>query len=269
MQARRVSTLVLFSALLFGSLGTAVADHHAEVAGTDRMVAPRGQLVLYVPVHVNLSEDLAFKPVSVAPDIWYGVTEKLTLGLIHSGYAASGFMGSLADGLCFTGEENGCPNVYNSVGLDGRFQLVDGTFSLAADGALFIQPLDPFSMRLKLGVLGTWSKNKLRLLFNPNLAIGLTERDLGNKEVLNIPVALMFAVTARLAIAAQTGLALPFDQTGELYRVPLSLGVHVPVRPSIAIVAAFTLTALAGGDSIQNGFDGRALTAGVLFAPGL
>ena len=53
-------------------------------------------------IDVNMSADAVGKPFSIAPDIYYGVSDKLSVGLTHD------------TGLCLAGEENGCADRHAS-----------------------------------------------------------------------------------------------------------------------------------------------------------
>src|SRR4051812_49216493 len=144
----RKHTTALVCVVLGATLSTARADDTelgpaaptaaaaASSGGTPQLTLPKGRVVLDVYVPINLSDTQAFKPVSISPDLWYGVDDKLTVGLVHSSGGASGFIGTPKTALCLTGTDNGCDKVYNNVGLDARYQLKPGTTELtwALDG---------------------------------------------------------------------------------------------------------------------------------------
>ena len=80
----------------------------------------QGRLLLSGFVEIGLNNGAAFKPISITPDIWYGVTDEITAGLVHSGTGLSGFLGSQGDALCLTGTDNGCAKFYDGpVGVLG------------------------------------------------------------------------------------------------------------------------------------------------------
>ncbi len=214
-------------------------------------------------VDINLSKDAAFKPVSLAPDVWYGVTETLTIGLTHSGLASAGFWGGAGAGICLTGEDNGCPNTLSNTALQARYDLSSALAGLALEGGLILRDFDPFVLGGKVGAV--WGKDlgSLQLAIAPNLQFGLTERDDGNKEVLNIPVSVMFALSEMVVVGAQTGVSLPLSDTGDTWRLPLSLVGQALLSEKYYAFGAFTLTSLAGGELLSTGFDNRVLTLGL------
>ena len=146
---------------------------------------------------MNLSSGAAFKPVSITPDLWYGVNDDVTIGLVHSGVGATGFLDGVGNSLCITGSDNGCGHVYNNVGLDGRIRI---TKPWAVDVGLFINSIsDPFQLAAKLGIDGRWTWNKVSLELQPSFFLGLTNREpmatgmvvvATNTETLYVPATL-------------------------------------------------------------------------------
>ena len=126
------------------------------------------------------------------------MSDELTVGLVHSTRGATGFFGGVGDGLCLTGEENGCGKIYNNLGIDARYHFYrSGGITMAADGGLFARSFDPFALALKVGVTGRWQSGQLAVDLAPSIFAGLTERDpegavdvevTSNKEVFLLPV---------------------------------------------------------------------------------
>ncbi len=159
-----------------GSDGSAAVS--ADVTEERQMTLPAGRWFIQAFAEINLSEDLVAKPISIAPDVWYGVSDVLTIGVVHSARAATGFFGNAGDGLCLTGSDNGCGKVYNSVGIDGRYHFYrEGGITAAADGGLFAQSIDPFQLALKVGAVGRWQSGSVAVELGASLFVGLTERD--------------------------------------------------------------------------------------------
>jgi hypothetical protein len=239
----------------------------------ERVVLPAKRLYARAMLEIELSKGTAFDPVSLAPDVYYGVNPALTVGLVHSSLGATGFIGGSGSSLCFTGA---CDGVYNRVGVDGRYHFATGKVAAAADFGLFVNDFDPFRLALKLGVVGRFRpapSSKLAVDFAPSLFIGITNRepaavmgmmaaDTGNKEVFVVPGTVLYAVNKQLTALVQTGLALPFEKAGDLYFVPLSLGASYAVDKQISVEGAFSLLHLLGGSAIPNGVDARSFTIG-------
>jgi hypothetical protein len=246
----------------------------ASTAGTDQLTLPPSRLLLDAFVGINLSSDAVFKPFSISPDIWYGATEAITVGLVHSGVGASGFLGAPGTALCLTGASNGCADVYPGFGVDVRYKLKTGAFAWAADGGLYVNAFDPFQLAIKLGAIGRWTSDKIAVELAPNLFFGLTNRSPepvmmvaveGNQEILNLPVTGLYALTPKASVALQTGVILPFQNTGDSYAIPLSIGGHFLAMPDLNVSLAFSLPKLVGGGD-DAGVDARVLTLGGTYA---
>ena len=236
--------------------------------GTDQLTLPKGRLVLSAFVEASLVSGAVFKPFSISPDIWYGVNDDLTVGLVHSTPGVTGFVtGGFGDSLCLsgTGVGSGCGKLYDRLALDGRYKLKAGTTVWAADGGLVINSIDAGAISLKAGVAGRWSQGQLAVELEPALFVGLTKRDV-NADVLSLPVAGIYSLDAKLAVSAQTGLILPFKATGDTYAVPLSIGAHYLVTPQLRLLFVFSLPRLVGGNTGGNGFDVRSITIGGAYA---
>src|SRR5678816_1588593 len=130
------------------------------------LVMSANMFQIHLDAFVNLSDNAAGKPVAFAPDIFYGITDRLTVGLTHN------------VGLCVTGETNGCTKVYNDVGLQARF-LIKRTFNLelAAVAGVEAVALDPFALGIRLGALFKYKHGRFAIFVDPSFKIGATHRD--------------------------------------------------------------------------------------------
>lgn len=253
-------------------------DAAATVTEERQMTLPAGRVYVQAFAEINLSEELVAKPFSIAPDLWYGVSDVLTVGLVHSARGKTGFFGGVGNGLCLAGEENGCAKVYNSVGLDARYHFYrEGNLTAAADGGLYLASFDPLQAQLKVGALGRWQGGALALELAPALFAGLTEREpeadengvvvgTNNKEIFFLPATVLYALTAQLGLAGQVGLVVPFNETGDTYAVALSLGAQYMINEKIAADLAFSLPVIAGGELTNSGTESRSITLGVSYA---
>jgi opacity protein-like surface antigen len=261
-----VKKMTIVAAILAASSSAVAVAQEGATTDELQLTLPGGKVFLDAFLEVNLSKDFAFKPVSIAPDIWYGVSDDLTLGLIHSSRGATGLFGGSGDGLCLTGKTKGCPHVYDNIGLDARYHLVrQGILTLAADGGLYAMTFDPFKLDLKLGAIARLQSGAFSFELGPNIFIGLNKRSAGNKEVLAVPATFMYAVVPKVGIAAQFGLLVPFADTS-LTMFGGSLGVQYFATDKLMLDAVFSLPALAGGSKVADGMDMRTFTLGVGYA---
>jgi hypothetical protein len=271
------SILVSFVVLALG--GTAAAESpdepppppkaQAETGPTgEHVVLPAKRLYGQAMLEIEFSTGTAFDPVSLAPDVFYGVTGDFTVGLVHSFAGRTGIIGGTGSSLCVG---DACGGVYNSLGLDGRYEVTSGKVGVAANFGLYVNDVDPFRLALKLGVIGRFRpspSSKLAVDFAPALFLGLTARepvmmgDTGNKEVFTLAATALYDVIPKLTAMLQTGLVVPFEGAGDQYFLPLSLGASYAVNRQLSVQGAFSLLHLAGGGKIPTGFDARSFTIG-------
>ena len=239
------------------------AEATASADGGDQLTLPKGRLLLNAFLGVNLNE--VGKPISLSPDIWYGVTDDITVGLVHSGVGASGFIGVVGTSLCLTGADNGCANLYSNVGADIRYKLKNGMLAYAVDAGVFVADVNAGSLTLvaKLGAVARWHSGPLAVEVQPNAAIGITNRD-AVVDTINLPATVLYTVAPKIDVAGQTGFVLPLKDTGNTYALPLSIGAFFHVNESLTANAAFSLPRLIAGSA--GGTDFRTLTLGGTYA---
>lgn len=256
-----------------GTEPEAVSSSLAASEGADQVTLPKSRVVLDAYFAASLSSGAEFKPFSLSPDVWYGATDDITVGLVHSSVGTSGFIGGAASSLCLAGTANGCADVYSGFGVDARYKLKTGMLAYAAEGGVYVSTLDPFELAVKLGLVARWHSGELAVEASPNLFVGVTNRTTGegmaevttNGETLNLPVTALYAVTPKIAAALQIGIVLPFQATGDTYSVPLSIGGHYHVNESLNANLAFSLPRLVGGGE-GTGVDARSITLGGTYA---
>ena len=242
------------------------------------MTLPGGHLFVQAFAEISLTSDNAFEPFSIAPDLWYGVSDVLTVGLVHSGRASTGLYGGAGSGLCLSGSDGQCPDVYHNIGLDARYHFYrSGGITVSAEGGLFARSFDPFTAALKLGVVGRWQSGAFALDFGPNLFAGLSEREpedgadvmigTNNKETLHLPVTALYGLSEKVGLALQVGAVVPLQDTGDLYTVGASVGGQYMLSNRFMLDLAFSLPMLAKGDAYMvDALDVRTLTLGVGYA---
>lgn len=252
----------------------------APVTAGERVTMPAKRGLLHAQLGINLSTDAVGKPISLSPDIWYGINEKLTVGLVHTGVGTTGVQGLPGTSLCLTGSDNGCGDFYSNVGLDARYTLKSSEkLQLALDAGLFINSLDPFQLSIKVGVAGRYKLGKqLALEFQPSVFFGVTSRDGGgevgaetNKETIVAPANIVYSLNEKIGLLGQLALILPLEDTGDAYLLGLSVGGTYALSKQLSLELIFSLPVLvtgakdAMGDSI-GGVDFRALTLGGSYA---
>jgi hypothetical protein len=239
----------------------------------DQLALPAHKLVVNGFLETSLSKNAAFKPVSISPDIWYGATDEVTLGLVHSSVGSTGFVGGVSDSLCLTGKKNGCRHPYPNVGADVRYRLAS---PFVLDAGIFIRDTDPFQVAVKIGADARWRFDRLTIEVLPSLFFGLNKRSkgIGNKDWLYVPVTVSYEIVNKLELAIQTGVALQWEKAGDNYRIPVALAGRYQVTEKLGLGLAFALPSLIAPsttDATTNkktprGFDVRTLVLGGSYA---
>lgn len=219
-----------------------------------QQLAP-SMIEIRVNLVASLGKDAVFKPFSLSPDLYYGVNDKLQLGLVHSGFAfGSKGPGSAGGALCVTGKSKGCAKVYNNVGVDALYALSTGNNEFSGHGSLNFTSLDPMYLNLGLGLAGKMRvAPQMALSFDPQLFIGLTKRTTKvtiagmtiesdtNKEFIVVPVAFHYQVNPQFAGGIHTGISGQLSKFGDTSAVPVGLVGLFNVNQMIDVGLRFTL----------------------------
>jgi hypothetical protein len=212
------------------------------------VLSSAGQFRADVFLIANLSKNNAFKPFSLSPDLYYGLSDQLQIGIVHTTPLRWQQPGGAGTSLCLSGEDNNCTKVYDNVGLDVQFGLLQGGLTdLAVQGTLYLNSFDPATLALGLGLNGKHRFTEmLGLAFNPQVLIGLNERDAGNKERLFIPVELQLQIIPPVAFMLQAALHSPFEDFGDFYQIPVGIAAMLNVNPMIDVGLRFAFDNLLG-----------------------
>lgn len=159
------------------------------------------------------------KPITVAPDLYFGVDDRLTVGITHE------------RGFCLTGEEGSCSSVYDDLGIEALYGVMRaGTLQAAAHGGVLFPSLaDPFVGGVRVGFLTRLRVASVAVVFDPTLYLGIFERDaLG--EHLELPLDLQYQLNTQTMLYASTGVEGELSGFGDAYRVPIGVGANFAVN---------------------------------------
>ncbi len=205
---------------------------------------PAGMFSARVLLGVNLSSDLAGEPVSIMPNLYYSLTDKLQLGLVHDG--PMGWQTRPGPGLCLSGEDGGCPQVYDNVGFDVMYGLSYGKVHLSAHGTLYVTSIDDTSAMAAIGAAGKAHLNdKMALYFDPQIGLALNDRDV-NDDYLFLPLELQYQLGAPTQLKLLSGINGSLDAFGDTYQIPVGVGVVHNITEHVDLGARFTFDNLLG-----------------------
>ncbi len=210
-------------ALLVATLLTVAARAHAEPA-----VLGRGELYARLVTEVDLSPRTHLRPMSLAPDLWFGVTDALTVGVIHSETSVD----RIAAGSSFCVRElaTSCSGIYRGGGLDVR---VRWTPRVTWHARALLRDLDPVKPAITAGALIRWDRGQAFVASDPYLRIGLGNREAGNREALVVPVWIGRRLGDRAELSLHTGIDGDLAVWRDGCHVPI--GVRFVVTPARAI----------------------------------
>jgi hypothetical protein len=258
MRRSGISAAAIFSTLL--ALGataraevTEASDNVPPVSGQPMgkvavrrgVQGPGGLFTARVLLLVNASKDNFATPTSLAPDLFYSVSDNVQIGLLHTG--PMGWQSLPGVGLCLTGKANGCPHVYNNVGFDFMYGLLYGDFHLSLHSSLFLLPIsDPTGVMWTIGLTGkVHFTDTVALFFDPQVGVMLAHRDM-YKEQLFIPIELQFQATAAVSFKVLSGVSGQLSELGDTYEIPLGVGLIGNVNSNVDLGVRFSFDNLLG-----------------------
>lgn len=193
-------------------------------------------------LRLELSKDRVGDPISLAPDLYYGLTERITVGYFHE------------VGVCLTGD--GCATSYNDFGVEALFSLIyDGPVVMAGRIGASFNPLDPFTGGIHAGLPVRVKAGDLAVLVEPRVYVGLLERDTRG-DFLDVPVQVQVQLTDQNVLLLTSGVRGPLSGFGDAMAVPVGLGALATLSRRVDVGGEFLFTNLAGRG---GGVDGRLL----------
>lgn len=193
----------------------------------------------------NASNGAVGKPTSLAPDLFYALTDTVQIGLLHTG--PMGWQSLPGAGLCFTGTSNGCPKIYDNVGVDLMYGLLFGDFHLSLHTSLYFLRLSEPSWPLwAVGLTGKFHfTDAVALFFDPQVGITLAHRDV-YEDQLFIPLELQFQAAPSVSLKVLSGVSGQLSALGDTIQSPLGLGVVGNVNPYVDVGLRFSFDNLLG-----------------------
>jgi hypothetical protein len=224
----------------------AAADARADSDDiiTRPLALARHQLHAQLTLEYSLIQRSVGTPVSLAPDAWFGVTDRLTVGVIHSNQSVDR-IGSRST-LCLRESLEGCDRAYQGSGLDVRYRLRDAPFALAPRARLLLRDVDPWKPAVTLGTLARWTRGRFSIATDLYIRLGLANRDKGNRAAFVVPLYLGVQPTCRWLIEFHTGADGDFAVIRDGWHMPVGL------RVTAAATRAIDVTVEAGGTQLYG-----------------
>jgi hypothetical protein len=226
------------------------------------MTLRSGVFAASLVTEMSVTAGAVAEPSSFAPDLSFGATDRLTIALIHSGSAMTGFRGSAGWGLCFSGPERACRSPYTAGGIDALVGITEGSVALALEAGLLWSTVDPTVHNdIKLGFKLRLSEGNVFALLTPSVWLALDDRYdrvVPHEHQLWVPVSLWVKPVAPLAVGIGTGVKGPLVDFADRMSIPLGAAVQYTWNKNIAIGTSFVFGKLLGGGAVMDpGMDSR------------
>lgn len=226
-----------------------------HLASADSVTIPPHKVQVIATTEMSLSKDKELEPVSLAPDVSYGLTPTLMVSFISSGYGTTGFRGSAGSGLCLTTPSHGCAHLFNSLGGETVFGLSKGAAAIGLVGGVYSLNVDASFIDVKVGAKSRFTWRNAALLFNPSYYVGLNRRDamVPNTDQVYLPVGLSYKLDPQFAIAVGSGVkSASVKGFTDKYQIPLGFSAVATINPELSIGAAFTWGRLWGAKALRD-----------------
>jgi hypothetical protein len=212
------------------------------------------------------------QPILLAPELRYGVSGQLQIGVTHTNH----FPFFPPAGVCVSGEEKGCAKVYNTVGAELEYALSSGgSAELSARAGATVGRFDPdFALGATAGLEARLRSGSIAVVIDPSVYIGIIERDTfpigmagdSHPDWLFLPVRLQLQATSQAMIYAMSGLNTPLKDMGDFYQIPAGLGASYAASNRMDIGLEFQVANAAGKDlGLVEKLDERYLIARIAF----
>jgi hypothetical protein len=220
-----------------------------KVAVRRGVQGPEGLVTLRLLLLIDASKNSFGKPTSLAPDLFYSISDTVQIGLLHT--LPMGWQTTPGAGLCLTGKSNGCPKIYDNVGLDFMYGLLYGDFHLSLHSSLYLLHIsDPTWAMWTVGLSGKFHfTDVVALLFDPQLGFALNHRDdkpVANKDQLFIPLELQIQASTAVSVKVLSGVSGQLSALGNTARSPLGLGIVGNINEHLDLGLRFSFDNLLG-----------------------
>lgn len=198
------------------------------------LVLAEGDAQVDLAIAANARTRHYARPLSVSPDLWFGVTPKLTVGVIHSARSVDEITADRP--ICV----RDCELTYAG-GVDVRYGLHR---MIAPRARLVVRDTDVFKPAVTFGALAKWQRGRFAIESDPYLRLGLANTDRGNRAAVMVPVQFEIQPTCKWMLALRFG----YDSAVAVWRD----GYRIPIEYAVAVhpIASLTITGEVGYKSL-------------------
>ena len=214
-----------------------------DIVSRPLVLAP-GEVAAELVVEINAAPSYLGRPLSLAPDVWWGVAQRFTVGLIHSDPSVDRIEAGAS--MCVRSGLLACDRVYHGGGVELTWSALDGRFQLAPLARFLIRDIDPWKPAAMLGARGRWQHGRIAVTASPYLQVGLANTDHGNRTAIVVPVDVAVQPTCRWAVILSTGWNTDLAVWRDGWHVPVAVGARVRASARLDVAATLGFTTLLG-----------------------
>jgi hypothetical protein len=206
----------------------------------ERLVLPARTLEVRLTWEVELQRGRHTRPLSLAPDLWVGLTDRWTIGLTHSNASVDRI--DTGATFCVREHASACDRVYRGSHLDVRWSWREGGLAVAPRARLLVRDISPWKPAVTVGGLVRFTRGRFRIASDPYLRLPLANADQGNRAALMLPVWLGVQPARRWLLELHTGYDGELAVWPDGWHIPFALVTRV--RPAsqleLALEAGFS-----------------------------
>lgn len=203
----------------------------------------RGMLGIHGDIVTDVSSGRGGKPVWLTPNVYYGVTDQLTIGIAENVDAEFFPIGG---GLCLGGKY--CDKVLNNFSLDLLLSIARSPGSeIAIHAGGDVNEFSPFSVDVRGGA---WVKfaltGPLALMADPSVSVWLLNPGPGKQEFVSVPLRLGYQVVEQVNVGLATGMNAYVNNFSKSVAVPVGLGALLTPNEKLDVGLNLTLSNVGG-----------------------
>lgn len=217
------------------------------IARADGPTLPKGRAAASLTLQTGLTRGQPGAPLSLAPDVWVGVSDTIQVGMVTSIQGRTGFWsgavaGGGGSGVCLSGRRDdgdvgGCGDLAEDGGAEVLIAPRDasGAFQAATSAGYHVYESDPYTFQFKIG-----GRARLRLEhFTAGMAVSWF---FGSQLSLSVPIDVGLHAGDRLVLAVQSGIQYRSDDR----MVPMAFAAIWFLSPAWVLAGSFSFDRVAG-----------------------
>lgn len=221
---------------------TTTAHASPDELVTRPLVLPEHALAASLTLEIGLARLVPGNPIALAPSASFGVTARLTLGMIHGNVSVDRI--AAGAGVCVRGDR--CEHPYTGGGAEALYSVTTGALAVAAHARFLVRDVHPGKPAITIGPLLRYQRGRFAITSDPYLRLGLANRDRGNRTALVVPIYFGVQPSRRTLLQLHTGYDSDLAVAGDGYHIPLALALTVATRPHLDLSIEVGFASLLG-----------------------